>query len=955
MSVVGPKGVDWMKLCEIIRYLEESWANPCLHSRRPEELEVKDVHSDSRKVSKGSLFCCIRGEKSDGHDYALSAQSAGAAAVLAERYIPECTIPQIIVSSTREWMGKIAAKVYGEPAKKLKMYAVTGTNGKTTTTWVIRSLLESMGIKCGLVGTILQNDGSTDYEAERTTPESCDIQRLLSNMVRNGCEACVMETSSIGLDMGRLNGCGFDVMVFNNLNPEHLDYHKTMEEYFIAKCLLFEEYSKTDGVIVVNADDNYGKMIIDKYSDSFRVRTFAIDELSADFSAHDLELGINGSQFKLFISGKFRNVFNTPLVAAFNVRNTLGAISAVYNDGIDIELLVRGVADTPQVPGRLEAHFIPIGDNMRAACCIIDFAHTPEALKNVLTAVRDFCASKLISVFGHGGERYQGSRPALGRVAATITDKLIITMDNPRSESPHYIADQIADGARGANPHVDMKIIIDRKKAIETALDEVKEGDVVVISGKGPEKYLIIGDKYLQYSDAEEVLLWLKCHSIPAPIKLILDSREVKAAAASGCGFVALVGKNTDGHLFIEQAIKDGAKFIVGKSDRKPENFPGNIPYIILDDTERDLAYIARKYIEKSFQNNLKEIIAITGSVGKTTTREAVKMVLERKYRVHAAERSFNTLIGCAVSILSMPADTEVLILEFGANKPGEIRELAECFDPTISVITEVAPVHLEGFKTIDGVLSGKMEITCSGSLKTFIYNADNHLLRSSAEEIRNKCRVFSVGRSQTADYRIKDLSVECSLPIKWELIHNGRPQNMTAEFWGRHPILALSIAAAIGYELGVDEDIICRAISEYKPLCGRGRIIYGRTGKILIDDAYNANPASMLASVSSLLDIEVKGNKWAVLGDMRELGEEEQKFHKDISKLFTGIEKVVLIGEIWKDVMSEAPLPNCVYFDDWQAAYRFISENSDWGAMLLKGSNSHKLQELVAEVEKII
>gem|GEM_PF-69427 len=946
-----------MKLCEIIRYLEESRANPCLHSARQDELEVKDVHSDSRKVSSGSIFCCIRGEKSDGHDFALSAQAAGAVALLAERYIPECVIPQIIVNSTREWMGKVAAKVYGEPSKKLKMYAVTGTNGKTTTTWVIRSLLESMGIKCGLIGTILQNDGLFDYEAARTTPESCDLHRLLFNMVRNGCKACVMETSSIGLDMGRLDGCEFDVMVFNNLNPEHLDYHHdSMEEYFIAKCLLFDKYSKKDGVIVANADDSYGKRVIDKYGDLFKIRAFAMDTLSADFSAHELKLGINGSEFKLFVSGKYISTFCTPLVAAFNVRNTLGALSAVYNDGIDIELLVKGVTATPQVPGRLEKYFIPIGDNARAACCIIDFAHTPEALKNVLNAVRDFCDSKLISVFGHGGERYQGSRPALGSVAATIADRLIITMDNPRSESPQYIADQIAAGARDANPLMDMKTIIDRKKAIKTALDEVKEGDVVVITGKGPEKYLIIGDKYFKYSDTEQVLLWLKYKSFPSPSKLILDSREVKAAAAaSECGFVALVGKNTDGHLFIEQALKDGAKFIVGKSDGKPENFPDNIPYIVLDDTERDLAHIAKKYIEESFQNNLKEVIAITGSVGKTTTREAVKMVLEKKYRVHAAARSYNTLIGCAVSILSMPADTEVLILEFGANKPGEIRELAEFFGPTISVITEVAPVHLDGFKTIDGVLSGKMEITCSENLKTFIYNADNHLLHSSAEEIRDKCSVLSIGRSQTADYRIKDISEKCSLPIKWELIHKGRPQIMVAEFWGRHPILALSIAAAIGRELGVDEGIICGAISEYKPLIGRGRIVYGKTGKIVVDDAYNANPASMLASVSSLLDIEVNGNKWAVLGDMRELGEDGQKFHKDISKLFAGIDKVILIGEIWKDSTLEAPLPNCVYFDDWQAAYRFISESSDWSIMLLKGSNSHKLQELVVEVEKII
>ena len=950
-----------MKLFEIIRYLEESHAGPIIFKNdvddKKHEICVNEVFSDSRKVAPGSIFCCISGEKSDGHNYALSAESAGAVAILAEKHIPECMAPQIIVDSTRKWMGKVAAKVYGEPATQLKMYAVTGTNGKTTTTWVIRSLLESMGIKCGLIGTILQNDGLNDFEAERTTPESCDIQRLLSHMVRNGCKACVMETSSHGLDIGRLDGCEYDVMVFTNLNPEHLDYHRTMENYFAAKCILFDKYSKRDGKIVVNAEDTYGKMIINKYSHLFKIVSFAIDSSDADLSVRMMDIGIDGSKFKLYISGNYVADFYTPLVAAFNVKNTLAALSAVYDEGTDIELLVKGVADTIQIPGRVEKHFIPIGDDMLAACCVIDFAHTPEALKNVLLAVKEFCTGRLISVFGHGGGRYQANRPALGSVAADAADKIIITMDNPREESPEDIADQIAVGVKNSRPDMDMKIIIDRKKAIKTALDEINAGDVVVLSGKGPENYLIIGDKYLPYSDAGEVQSWLlnkrEEEKLPLPCRLILDSREVKAASArEACGFVALCGKNTDGHLYIEQALSDGAQFIVGKISGKPRNFPENVPYIALEDTEKDLAYIAKKYIDKSA---LKEIIAITGSVGKTTTREAVRRVLEKKYRVHAAERSFNTLIGCAVSVLSMPVDTEILVLEFGANKRGEILELTDILAPSIAVITEVAPVHLDGFKTISGVLDGKMEITHSRNLKTFIYNADNLLLSSSAEEVRKKCRVLSIGRSNIADYRINDISKKCCLPMEWELIHKEHSQVMSALFWGKHPMYALSFAAAIGNELGVEDDKICKAVNEFKPLCGRGQIILVGEGRIIIDDAYNANPASMTASLSSFLELQVEGKKWAVLGDMRELGEDELKYHKDVSELFSGIDKVILIGEIWKAALSELQLKNCLYLDDWHDAYKYISLSNDWRAMLVKGSNCHKLEELVAEVEKVI
>jgi UDP-N-acetylmuramoyl-tripeptide--D-alanyl-D-alanine ligase len=216
---------------------------------------------------------------------------------------------------------------------------------------------------------------------------------------------------------------------------------------------------------------------------------------------------------------------------------------------------------------------------------------------------------------------------------------------------------------------------------------------------------------------------------------------------------------------------------------------------------------------------------------------------------------------------------------------------------------------------------------------------------------------MLSIGRSNEADYRINDISLSNSLPIEWELIHKGHAEILSGLFWGKHPILALSVAAAIGNELGIEGNMIREAVSEYRPLYGRGRIIYGsnsaKSGKILIDDAYNASPTSMLASISSFLDLDVKGSKWAVLGDMRELGDEESKFHKEISKLFAGIDKVLLIGELWKDVMSELPMQNCIHFENWQTAYKFISENSDWSAMLVKGSNSHKLQEIVAEIEK--
>ena len=466
---------------------------------------ISDVFADSRKVTPGSIFCCIQGEKNDGHQYVSAAESAGAAALVCERVV-ETGLPMILVESVRAVMGELAALIYGNPGSKLLMLGVTGTNGKSTTTYILRSILQVAGIKTGLLGTIIESDGEREVDAERTTPESCDIQRQLSVMVRNGCGACVMETSSHGLQLGRLNGCLFDTAIFTNLNPDHLDFHKNMEDYFQAKRLLFTKYSKEGRVAVINADDPYGARLLKEFPGA---RGFSMSDV------YDLRMDKNGSSFKL-ISGGVNSqakgvspvAFTSPLVGSFNVANVLSAVTALRGR-FDDEFLARGVAGIPQVPGRLERHRIPNG-----ACCVIDFAHTPEALRNVLSAARDFCSGKLISVFGHGGGRYSSNRPALGEVAASLADLVLVTMDNPRDEDPALIADSIVQGiesrSRKSGKKVKYRVILDRKEAIATALCIAGPEDVLVVSGKGPEKFLTIRDQKIPYSDAGAVEEWVQ-------------------------------------------------------------------------------------------------------------------------------------------------------------------------------------------------------------------------------------------------------------------------------------------------------------------------------------------------------------------------------------------------------------------------------------------------------------
>ena len=486
-------------LVDLVRGLGVSCAAEPGSEPQIRDPQITDIVSDSRMVRPGSLFCCIRGEKNDGHDYVPMALERGAAALLCERPVAS-GLPAVVVPSVRQVMGEVSAAVYGNPSDKLLMVGVTGTNGKSTTTYILRSILSAAGIRSGLLGTIVESDGVRERDADRTTPESCVIQRRLAEMVGNGCGACVMETSSHGLFLGRLKGCRFDIPLFTNLNPEHLDFHQDMERYFQAKCLLFSRYWRPGLEGAVNAEDPYGRRLLADFPG--RLRGFS---LSSDTSARvaAFRTDLTGTSMTVSMRAFPDLDLQTPLVGNFNVWNVLAAVTALRGR-VEDEAIVRGVASIPQVPGRLERYALPNG-----ACCFIDFAHTPEALRNVLSAARELCSGRLISVFGHGGGRYPLNRPALGRVAAEGADLVIVTMDNPRDEDPADIAAGIVQGieASGRARH---QVVLDRQEAVRTALSVAAPGDVVVISGKGPERYLQIGAEKIPYSDAETVNAWIR-------------------------------------------------------------------------------------------------------------------------------------------------------------------------------------------------------------------------------------------------------------------------------------------------------------------------------------------------------------------------------------------------------------------------------------------------------------
>jgi UDP-N-acetylmuramoyl-L-alanyl-D-glutamate--2,6-diaminopimelate ligase len=463
-----------------LRELADALAEAGQPVQRPyEDAEIAALAYDSRAVAPGTLFFCVPGFRHDGHDHASAAVAAGAAALVVERPL-ELGVPELQVGSARAAMAPVAARFFGDPASELDMIGVTGTNGKTTTTYLVRALLEAGGRRCGLLGTVKSVIGGREQPVQRTTPEAVDLHADLRAMLDGGDRACVMEVSSHALELGRAAAIPFAVAVFTNLTQDHLDFHPTMEDYFAAKRKLFVSVPPPRAS-VVNADDEYGRRLAQELPGAI---TYAIDA-RADYTASELRFDFTGCELRLHTPVGDRDL-RLPLPGRFNVYNALAALAAAHALGIDADVLVAALAAGVRVPGRFE----PV-DAGQDFALLVDYAHTPDSLHNVLAATRDLLRGqarpgRAICVFGAGGDRDRGKRPLMGAIAAELADVVIVTSDNPRSEDPEEIIAEIVAGTGAGGAEVSARS--DRREAIAAAIEMAGTGDVVVIAGKGHEQ-----------------------------------------------------------------------------------------------------------------------------------------------------------------------------------------------------------------------------------------------------------------------------------------------------------------------------------------------------------------------------------------------------------------------------------------------------------------------------------
>jgi len=470
-----------------------------------ERPDITGIAFDSRQVKPGSIFFALRGVNADGARFVPQAIANGAIAVVAETPAPAgVTVPWVQVSHARAAMADAAAEFYRRPSEELALVGITGTNGKTTTSYVLASIFEAAGVKCGRIGTIGYTVGGREIDAARTTPEAPELERMLRDMVSDGCGACVMEVSSHALALRRADSLRFAAGIFTNLTRDHLDFHGDMESYFVAKRRLFEILP--DGAVgVINLDDRRGADLV---AAARRPVTYAIDA-AADVRPGPLSFSLDGLQFEVRTPrGTFRVA--SALVGRPNAYNILAAAAAAMALDLPFSAIEKGITQLEHVPGRFQVVSSP-ADDVRV---IVDYAHTDDALKNLLETARPLATGRVITVFGCGGDRDRTKRPLMGAVAARLSDLVIVTSDNPRSEDPGRIIEEIqrgivppADriGAKGAKatkstPSI---AIVDRREAIERGVREARAGDLVLIAGKGHEKYQVIGDRTLPFDDVE--------------------------------------------------------------------------------------------------------------------------------------------------------------------------------------------------------------------------------------------------------------------------------------------------------------------------------------------------------------------------------------------------------------------------------------------------------------------
>lgn len=934
----------------------------CLQGAAPNEIQISAIVTDSRQVTDGTLFVAVKGENFDGHDFISSAAELGSIAILIEEgsvdreAIAGLNAAVFAVKSTREALARVAASMYDNPQDEMTLVGITGTNGKTTVTYLLEKVIKDQGEKVGVIGTVsyrYYDCAGVRHEsaAPLTTPDPLVLLRMLRHMADAGVGTVLMEVSSHALVQRRLGCIFFDIAAFTNLSHDHLDYHPSMEEYFQAKTQLFLEYLKPTGKAVVTFTES-AEVQSNKWPSALvqLLETNDVEYLSCGHQkgsiVEPISVDIEIDQTRMTLRTANEEIpLVSPLVGRFNVDNimtTLAISSALH---FDMKKTVVSLKKATGAPGRLQRVFLTQSVSPQKVA-FVDYAHTPDALLNVLKTLRALPHDRLICVFGCGGDRDISKRPEMGKIAAQLADIAIVTEDNPRTESSEQILGHILEGVRsteknrlqaeqllGINQSGEgYMVIADRRKAIRCAVQASGPQDVVVIAGKGHEKYQITNQGKRFFDDTlevQEALLSWDVDNVTRALGGDPDNRKNNLCFQGICTdtralqrgelFIALRGESFDGHDYVKRAVKAGAGGLVIADNALFED-SSDIPIFRVADTQKALGSLAGFRRRQLALLSKPKVIGVTGSTGKTTVKEMISSIFEKQWpdcetaplnRVLKTKGNFNNLIGLPLSLLPMELKHRVAVLEMGMNIPGEISQLAEIADPDISCIVNVHGAHLEGLGSIEGVAHEKAQLF-SGTKKggILVVNSDDPFVVEAAAYHDHKKIFYSTRNSpdKKVDLYVTDMACREDGNMSFKLHIEKKAYQVNLGVPGEHNVANSLAAAAVGFAAGVSDDILISGLESFKASDKRLQIVNSKMGYSIINDTYNANPVSMKAGLATLS--AMKGEiKIAVLGDMLELGKKGAEAHFNVGQVAgeAGLAYLFIVGNFAKELAAGA------------------------------------------------
>ena len=946
------------------------------------------LSNDSRRVNRGDVFVAYPGARMDGRFYIAEAFERGAVAVLAEAEgLQEngASGPVVPVHGLQHILGELSARVQGHPSAQLSLVGVTGTNGKTSTTNWIAAALNSAEQRCAVIGTLGNGFPPALDPASNTTPDALQLHTLLVRYRDAGAAVCAMEASSIGLDQGRCDGARFEVAVFTNLTRDHLDYHGTMGAYAAAKKRLFLWPGLK--AAVVNLDDPLGAELLADMSAPRRI-AYTLNGKTAPegvelLRAADIGETARGIGFTLHW-GRQRYAIDAPVVGRFNVANLLAVAGTLLVLGVEADELPRLLSSVTPPPGRMQRY-----GGVQAPLVAVDYAHTPDALENALAALRPAATARggqLICVFGCGGDRDRGKRPLMGEAAVRLADGVWLTSDNPRSEDPEKILDDIAEGARGARREVD------RRTAIEQAIAQADERDVILVAGKGHEDYQEVHGRKLPYSDAMTVNVALAARrdlleqryargqtgmftlteaSIAMQgelaasagmaercfLKVSTDSRQ----GNEGALFVALMGERFDAHDFVADVCKQGATAAVVRKDRMVDLAECGLPLIGVDDTRLALGRLANAWRRRF----TIPVLAVTGSNGKTTTKDMVTCILRAQVRaeggdperaVLATQGNLNNDIGVPLTLLRLNAQHRYAIIEMGMNRPGEIGYLSAMVQANAAVVTNALRAHLEGMGSTQAVATEK------GAIYEHLRH-DGTAVIDAASHFAPQWQT-QAGARRTLHFAFNQPDVAADVRTvpsvapqghdaltALTLHHAGGVAPVFLRVPGRHNQHNATTAAALCLAGGIPLGAVASGLSAFEGVKGRLQIKRGLGDVLLIDDTYNANPDSMRAAIDVLA--ESPRPRVLVLGDMGETGANGESLHDEVVAYARecSIDALYVLGSAMHGAVGRIGFGIPCATPE-AAAEAVLVTQSAGGTTLVKGSRFMKMERVVSLLE---